>query len=139
MSRAVAVGEALGSSEPPPPDPRIKRARLYSTDETVSRAVKFLIRGDDTFGSIWNAYEIARDDLGGADPLAGAARLAALARVDPTLLEVFYENAHHKELSGDRARHAGLARRDSRTTIVMPLEEARKLVRRVVFAWMDAK
>ncbi len=55
------------------------------------------------------------------------------------LLEVFYENAHHKELSGDRARHAGLARRDPRTTIVMPLEEARKLVRRVVFAWMDAK
>jgi hypothetical protein len=134
MTYAMPLVEAAPVA---PPEVLAKRAKLFSTDPNVKRAVKFFIKTDDTFGSIYKAYEIIRDDLGGGP--AGAGRAAALAGIARHELDVFYDNAQHEALSGDRARHAGARSGKPKTSTIMPLKEARDLIRKVLSAWMDAK
>jgi hypothetical protein len=114
-----------------------KLARLVQSDPRVRYALELINKPDDTFGSIYKAYEIVRDELGG--PKNGPPRIAALAHVSEDLLKVFYDNAHCKELSGKRARHAGIPKSKLNHSIKMPLHEAQQLIRRIVLAWIDAK
>jgi hypothetical protein len=51
----------------------------------------------------------------------------------------FRENANNESLSGDLARHAGSSSRKLTNIRLMPLDEARALVRKVLFAWIDAR
>jgi len=100
----------------------------------------FLNTPGDTFGFLYNAYEIVRDDLGGRKE--GAKKAAELAQVPLSELDTFYDNAHYQKLSGDKARHAGSIKRNEepKTSRKMDLEgEARPLIRGVVLAWIDHK
>jgi hypothetical protein len=137
-SRAVAVGVALGNSAPPPPDPLAKRARLYTTDPQVRRALDFFNRADETFSSIYKAFEIVRDDLGGGQQ--GENEAARRAGVAPDDVRVFDRNAHSPLLTGDLARHAETKRPRRHPGVrSMSLQEARSLVRTLLFSWIDAK
>lgn len=49
-----------------------KRARLIASNPDVARAVNFLNEPDRTFGSLWKALEIVKDDLGNGNPKKGA-------------------------------------------------------------------
>lgn len=125
-ARAVAVGGT------PLPDPRVKRARLYATDAVVRRAVDFINKTDDTFASIYKAFEVVREDLGGEK------EIATLTGIPAARLSAFRENANRSALSGDKARHATSDGRPV-TTPRMSVEEGREMVRHVILAWTDTK
>ncbi len=145
-ARAGTVTVAVGGDtigEPAPTEPvQAKRTRLIDSDPDVARAVILLNAADKTLVSLAKAFEIVKGDLGQGDHKVGGQRAAAISGVNEQDLHDFMDNVAHPSLSGNLSRHAGKnkARQPKRaSTRRMEHAEATALVRRVVFAWIDAK
>jgi hypothetical protein len=144
-ARAGAVSVTVGGdtiNQPPPSEPlQAKRTRMISVDTDVAQAVRLLNADDPTLGSLAKALEIVKGDLGDGDHKEGGRRAAVISGVNEQDLLVFNDNVSFPTVSGELSRHAGrnINRQPKRPTRPMDREEAKRLVRQVVLAWIDAK
>ncbi len=117
-----------GEIVPNPPSRLPQELQLAAVDPNVDDALYFLQRAEPSWGELYKAYEVVRDDAG--DP----GGRGWTSRDD---LSRFTRTANHQAAAGRQARHARAATEPPANP--MSLEDAWIFVRRFVSAWITEK
>jgi len=105
-------------------------AALAARDEAVARALRSFAAPVTSF-SLWNVYEVIREDAGGKAGLVSK----ALATDDETER---FRSVHYPSALGEKARHAVEPDRPAPRD-PMSLDEAQAFVTRLLKQWLDSK
>jgi hypothetical protein len=100
------------------------------TDADVD-ALYFLQRADASWAELYKVGEALHAAIGSDE-------IVARGWASEAELRLFRKTANHQDAAGRDARHARKAGKDAPSS-PMALEEARELIRRIVFAWLTEK
>ena len=106
-------------------------AKAASVHAAVGSALRFLGTGPDNWVSLYNVYDVIREDVG------GDAALKARGWSSRNEVRRFTQTANSLDAAGEGARHGKRAIRSPKHP--MSLEEARTLIRLLLKRWIDAK
>jgi hypothetical protein len=138
---AIAVGKARlsataivrnpdGTVQPQPPPATVAYIALAARNEDVAEALEIMGRAQPlNFAELYKVYEII-EHTGNLKAVMKSAAVAA------TTTRLFTRTANHPGASGETSRHA--RSNEQPPAKPMTLDEARRLIRTLVIAWMDS-